>query len=166
MEKVLTISKDYLLVPVKKEAEKRLLTFWCGTEKIYEFEISCVDTEETYPEDFCGVLPVKKWKGQKIRIEGDVCESLLSAVREKESTVRENSCNIHFVPETGWINDPNGLIYSEGKYHLYFQHNPFGVKWNNMSWGHAVSSDLLHWQQLEEALLPEADGKAFTGSAV
>ena len=55
MEKVLTISKDYLLVPVKKEAEKRLLTFWCGTEKIYEFEISCVDTEETYPEDFCAV---------------------------------------------------------------------------------------------------------------
>ena len=83
MEKVLTISKDYLLVPVKKEAEKRLLTFWCGTEKIYEFEISCVDTEETYPEDFCAVLPVKKWKGQKIRIEGDVCESLLSAVRER-----------------------------------------------------------------------------------
>ena len=91
MEKVLTISKDYLLVPVKKEAEKRLLTFWCGTEKIYEFEISCVDTEETYQEDFCAVLPVKKWKGQKIRIEGDVCESLLSAVREKESAVRENS---------------------------------------------------------------------------
>lgn len=105
MEKVLTISKDYLLVPVKKEAEKRLLTFWCGTEKIYEFEISCVDTEETYPEDFCAVLPVKKWKGQKIRIEGDVCESLLSAVREKESAVRENSGYIHFVPETGWIND-------------------------------------------------------------
>ena len=77
MEKVLTISKDYLLVPVKKEAEKRLLTFWYGTEKIYEFEISCVDTEETYPEDFCAVLPVKKWKGQKIRIEGDVCERSL-----------------------------------------------------------------------------------------
>ena len=47
-----------------------------------------------------------------------------------------------------------------------FQHNPFGVQWNNMSWGHAVSSDLLHWQQLEEALLPEADGPAFTGSAI
>lgn len=53
MEKVLTISKDYLLVPVKKEAEKRLLTFWCGTEKIYEFEISCVDTEETYRKFLC-----------------------------------------------------------------------------------------------------------------
>ena len=121
MEKVLTISKDYLLVPVKKEAEKRLLTFWCGTEKIYEFEISCVDTEETYPEDFCAVLPVKKWKGQKIRIEGDVCESLLSAVREKESVVRENSGYIHFVPETGWINDPNGFIYFKGRYHLFYQ---------------------------------------------
>ena len=149
MEKVLTISKDYLLVPVKKEAEKRLLTFWYGTEKIYEFEISCVDTEETYPEDFCAVLPVKKWKGQKIRIEGDVCESLLAAVREKESAVRENSGYIHFVPETGWINDPNGLIYSEGKYHLYFQHNPVDVNWGNMSWGHAESTDLLHWVQKE-----------------
>lgn len=166
MEKVLTISKDYLLVPVKKEAEKRLLTFWCGTEKIYEFEISCVDTEETYPEDFCAVLPVKKWKGQKIRIEGDVCESLLAAVREKESAVRENSGYIHFVPETGWINDPNGLIYSEGKYHLYFQHNPVDVNWGNMSWGHAESTDLLHWVQKEDVMFPDENGTMFSGCAI
>ena len=64
------------------------------------------------------------------------------------------------------MNDVCGACWYQGSYHLYFQHNPFGVQWNNMSWGHAVSSDLLHWQQLEEALLPEADGPAFTGSAI
>ena len=65
MEKSTYDIKDYLLVPVKKEAEKRLLTFWYGTEKIYEFEISCVDTEETYPEDFCAVLPVKNGRAKR-----------------------------------------------------------------------------------------------------
>lgn len=72
----------------------------------------------------------------------------------------------HFSPREHWTNDPNGLVYFEGEYHLFFQYNPFGDEWGHMSWGHAVSPDLVHWRQLPVAL-PEQNGiMIFTGSTV
>lgn len=72
----------------------------------------------------------------------------------------------HFSPREHWTNDPNGLAYFDGEYHLFFQYNPFGDEWGHMSWGHAVSQDLLHWKQLPVAI-PESNGiMIFTGSTV
>ena len=63
----------------------------------------------------------------------------------------------HFRPEQNWINDPNGPIYFEGKYHLFYQYNPSGYQWGNLHWGHAVSGDMVHWSHLEPALYPAKD---------
>lgn len=72
----------------------------------------------------------------------------------------------HFTPKRNWMNDPNGLVFFKGEYHLFFQHNPLGIEGGNTSWGHAVSTDLVCWTELEPVLRPDSDGDIWSGSAV
>ena len=74
--------------------------------------------------------------------------------------------SLHFTPSYGWMNDPNGLVYHDGIYELYYQHNPRGIDWNCMTWGHARGTDLLHWEDLGDVLEPDENGLMFSGCAI
>ncbi|MEO1497415.1 MAG: glycoside hydrolase family 32 protein [Planctomycetota bacterium] len=94
-------------------------------------------------------------------------DALLAAYRTSAEYLREPwRPQVHFTPEIHWMNDPNGLVYHRGEYHLFYQYNPFGIAWGHMSWGHAVSPDLMHWEHLPVALWEEGDEMIFSGCAV
>lgn len=106
-------------------------------------------------------------------MEQNIEKAQLETDRKKED-VKGGSMrqHYHFMPETGWINDPNGLIYFRGKYHFFYQCNPYGAFWDRMHWGHAISDDMLHWEYLPLALAPSESyddypkGGCFSGSAI
>lgn len=83
-----------------------------------------------------------------------------------ETADKEYRPKFHFTPAKNWMNDPNGLVWHKDEYHMFFQHNPFGRDWGHMSWGHAVSKDLLHWEELPVAIPEGEDGAIFSGSAI
>ena len=92
-----------------------------------------------------------------------LCIAVLCALATAQEPFRPQ---FHFSPAKNWINDPNGPVYYKGEYHLFYQYNPFGDEWGHMSWGHAISRDLVHWRRLPVAI-PEANGvMAFSGSVV
>ena len=94
------------------------------------------------------------WKGLKLSDTFDM------ANREKYRPL------YHHTPAYGWMNDPNGMFYKDGVWHLYFQHNPYGSTWGNLSWGHSTSTDLVHWQYEGDPVMPDAWGLIFSGSSV
>ena len=169
MKKQFKVSKDYILFPVKTGNKTETVAVYDDTEKIYEFEIPFNENaDNNYVYDFQAAVPVKKWKEKEIVVSGNVSEDFLEQISFSDELPlnKEEKPLIHFSANFGWMNDPCGVIYQNGLFHLYYQHNPFDIEWGNMSWGHAVSKDLIHWEHREEALLPDKEGTMFTGSAM
>ena len=163
------VTCSYLLIPVVRKGDLTRFEFYLGEEKQMEFRIPFWygDSEPREAEDFYGALNVEKYKGQTLTMEADVDEEFISEMIQSDVMLRP-ICDrplIHFTPDAGWLNDPNGLFFDGEYYHLYFQHNPFSVDWGNMTWGHARTRDLLHFEFLSDVLYNDEYGTMFSGCA-
>ena len=156
----LNITDRYVWLPVENSRPKVKLHFYINGEKIQEADI-CLGKYA----DFYACMDMQMYIGQTLEIEGaDEDEQWLAVCRDKRPSNDDPFRPwLHFCPETGWMNDPNGLVFANGKYHLFYQWNPYGVIWGNMHWGHAVSDDLLHWKHEPMAMAPDQYGTVFFG---
>ncbi len=172
LDRAFLVDKPYLHLPVKNGAPKRLMRLIVDGTMVREFEIELAEAKP----DFWTYTEVDAYEGKTLRVEVDRMGadsnaldalSLADAWPELESIYRERlRPQFHFSPARGWTNDPNGMMYYDGQYHLFFQHNPFGTSWGNMTWGHAVSTDMIHWRQLPDAIHPDELGTIFSGCGV
>lgn len=166
MERKLKITNSYLWIPIKLHEKKEMVDLYSEEQKILEFQIPIMSGSEY---DYYASINVEHHIGQTLSISGNVTNSFLNSIRNEEQNPRnkeEDRPELHFTAEKGWINDPNGLVYHNGLYHMYFQYNPFDIEWDNMCWGHSVSTDLLHWIQQDTVLWPDEYGMMFSGCGI
>ena len=164
------ISQKYLLLPIEDNApETKVQLLVDGKQVGVPMDIRLAKTHIQYWLP----IPVAHYQGKKVSlIFSEVKKGDMGISQIKTSDVFDYTYNetyrpsFHFSPEYGWMNDPNGMVYHNGEYHLFYQYNPFGARWGNMHWGHAISEDLVHWNHLPVAISPDGLGAIFSGSAV
>ena len=163
------VRDQYINFPVSQKDDRAVMTISAPGKEDYSFEIRLASGQP----DYWVFLDMSGYKGKTVTISYPEDRAGLKAIYQDseiagaDSLYREyNRPQFHYTQKRGWNNDPNGLVYYEGEYHLFYQHNPFEKEWGNMHWGHAVSTDLVHWQELPLALFPDGSGTVFSGSAV
>lgn len=169
---ILTINEinKYLLLPIQESAPEAKINVLINNKNIYDTSINVRLARENV--DYYVPFDISEYSGTVgIEIQGVPADALcwekisLSDTFDLENTEKYRPV-YHHTPAYGWMNDPNGMFYKDGVYHLYFQYNPYGSIWGNMSWGHSTSTDLVNWKYEGVAISSDALGTIFSGSCV
>lgn len=157
----------YLLLPIQEEKDEAQVLLDTGSKEDTWMDVRLAQNGSDYYVPFA----LGKGKTATVKILGLKKDALALSLLKLSDTFDTTNTDYyrpsyHFTPLYGWMNDPNGMVYKDGEYHLYFQYNPYGSKWGNMHWGHAVSKDLVHWEHLDPAIARDPVGHIFSGSSV
>lgn len=166
----LDVTEDYLLLPIQDDAPEGKICVVKDNEQkgtLMNVRLARERVDSYVP------FALSAYKGQHISIDiqgvpaNALCWKELKMSDSFDMTNKEKFRPVyHHTPAYGWMNDPNGMFYKDGVYHLYFQWNPYGSVWANMHWGHSTSTDLMHWNFEGSAIVPDAWGAIFSGSCV
>lgn len=166
----LDVTEDYLLLPIQDDAPEGKICVVKDNEQkgtLMNVRLARERVDSYVP------FALSAYKGQHISIEIQgvpetaLCWKELKLSGSFDMANKESFRPVyHHTPAYGWMNDPNGMFYKDGVYHLYFQYNPYGSVWGNMHWGHSTSTDLMHWKFEGCAIVPDEWGAIFSGSCV
>lgn len=166
----LDVTEDYLLLPIQDDAPEGKICVVKDNEQkgtLMNVRLARERVDSYVP------FALSAYKGQHISIEIQGVPETALCWKELKLSGSFDMANkesfrplYHHTPAYGWMNDPNGMFYKDGVYHLYFQYNPYGAVWGNMHWGHSTSTDLMHWKFEGCAIVPDAWGAIFSGSCV
>ena len=165
----------YLILPIQENIDDAKINVIVDNEIVKTFyaRLAKSKTDYTVPFDLTPyegknvelMIETPQGRSSVREAKGDACWKGLSVSDTFDTSNREKyRPAYHHTPLYGWMNDPNGMFYKDGKWHLYYQHNPYGSKWQNMTWGHSVSTDLVSWEHLPLAIEPDGLGAIFSGS--
>lgn len=176
-KKSIKIEKKYLNIPVGYHVDMEKVNIFSSGKLLYEFDVRI-----SSQPDYWVYLDCERWKGETIDLEvncnplhsmPEVAAAAIDLISQSDEPLEKSLFYMepyrpyyHYTVARAWLTDVCGIFYLNGKWHLQYQRNPFGIDWGNMHWGHAISDDLLHWQELDNSIVPDTLGPVFAGMSV